>query len=260
MAVRLRREYRLSRAEIADQLRVARSTVARWLCQAGTGCLNALDPKDPPRRQQRERAPGERIHLDIKTLGRFERAGHRVTGRRTGCRNTGTGSDFVHLAIDDATHLADGTRGTTTAFLIRALRWLRARGVKAERIMPDNGSASVSRRFAKVLRRLDIRHIRTRPYRPKTNGKAERVIQTLPRRWAYAIPHRSSDSRKRGLPGWLTWYDEHRPHAALRTRPPATPLSNPTRTHTERARKPAVMTLSVLRITNSSCVTDMFST
>jgi transposase InsO family protein len=193
MAVRLRREDRLAAAEIADKLRMARSTVARWLRRAGVGRLKALGPKEPPRRDQRER-PGELIHLDIKKLGRFTRAGPRATGRRRGCRNRGAGRDFVHVAIDDATRLAsvailaDEKRGTTTGFLVRALRWFRARGVRVERIMTDNGSASVSRLFAKALRWLGIRHIRTRPSTPKTNARAERFVRTLLREWAYAVP------------------------------------------------------------------------
>ncbi len=237
IAVRLRRDYRLSGAEIAAKLGMPRSSVARWLCQAGVGRLTSLDPKEPPRRYQRDR-PGEIIHLDIKKLGRFERAGHRATGRRQGCRNQGAGWEFVHVAIDDATRLAyvevlaDETRGTTTAFLVRALRWFRARGVKAERIMTDNGSAYVSKLFAKVLRWLRIRHIRTKPYTPKTNGKAERFIQTLLREWAYAIPYHSSDSRTRDLPRWLTWYNEHRPHTALLSHPPAVALNKLVGSHT----------------------------
>ena len=168
VAEHLRREYRLTGLEIADRLHLARSTVARWLQQAGIGRLKQLEPKEPPRRYQRER-PGELIHLDIKKLGRFQRAGHRVTGQRRGCRNAGAGWDFVHVAIDDATRLAyvevlpDERRGSATGFLVRALRWFRTRGVRVERVMTDNGSAYVSRLFAKALRWLGVRHIRTRP-------------------------------------------------------------------------------------------------
>lgn len=236
LAVRLRRDYRLSGAEVADKLRLPRSTVARWLCRAGVGRLTSLEPKEPPRRYQRER-PGELIHLDIKKLGRFERAGHRVTGRRRGCRNQGAGWEFVHVAIDDATRLAyvevltDEKRDTTTAFLVRALRWFRARGAKAEGVMTDNGSAYVSKLFAKVLRWLGIRHIRTKPYTPKTNGKAERFIQTLLREWAYAIPYQTSASRTLDLPRWLTWYNEHRSHGALASLTPSAVLNNLVRNH-----------------------------
>lgn len=180
-------------------------------------------------RLQRER-PGELIHLDIKSLGRFDKPGHRVTAGRKGNRNTGAGWDCVHVAIDDATRLAyvevlpDQTRGTTTGFLVRALRWFRTRGITVERVMTDNGSAYVSRLFAMALRWLNIRHIRTRPYTPRTNGKAERFIQTLLREWAHAISYRSSESRNRHLKRYLDWYNTARPHYALNRQPPATRL------------------------------------
>lgn len=229
-AARLRRDYRMTAAEIADRLRLARSTVARWLRRMGLGRLSALAPRPPVIRYQRER-PGELIHLDIKSLGRFDKPGHRVTKQRKGNRNRGAGWDCVHVAIDDATRLAyvevlaDQKRGTTTGFLVCALRWFRSRGIKVERVMTDNGSAYVSRLFAKALRWLDIRHIRTRPYTPRTNGKAERFIQTLLREWAYAVPYRSSDSRNRDLARYLDWYNTGRPHYALNRQPPAERLS-----------------------------------
>jgi len=177
----LRREYRLTGAEIADKLGLARSTVAGWLTRLGLGRLESLEPKPPVRRYQRER-PGELLHLDIKKLGRFERVGHRITGSRRG-RSQGAGWDYLHVAIDDATRLAyvevlpDETRRSTTGFLIRALRWFKTRGVKVERVMTDNGAGNIARLFRKTLARLAISHIRTRPYTPKTNGKAERFIQ-----------------------------------------------------------------------------------
>jgi transposase InsO family protein len=141
------------------------------------------------------------------------------------------GYDFLHVAIDDATRLAyvevlpDEKRWSTTAFLVRALRWFRARGVRVERVMTDNGAGYIARLFRKVLRMLSIRHIRTKPYTPKTNGKAERFIQTMLREWAYAIPFRSSNSRVADLPRWLTWYNEQRPHASLARRTPAQALA-----------------------------------
>lgn len=229
VAVQLRRTCRMTAAGIADRLRLARSTVARWLRRMGLGRLKALEPKPPVIRYQRER-PGELLHLDIKSLGRFDKPGHRVTRQRKGHRNRGAGWDCVHVAIDDATRLAyvevlpDQKRGTTTGFLVRALRWLKARGITVERVMTDNGSPYVSRLFAKALRWLNIRHIRTRPYTPRTNGKAERFIQTLMREWAYAIPYRSSDSRNRDLARYLHWYNTARPHYALNRQPPATRL------------------------------------
>lgn len=236
IACRLRRDFRLTAAEIAAKLHLPRSTVARWLRQAGLGRLSSLEPKEPPRRYQRDR-PGELIHLDIKKLGRFERPGHRATRDRRAGRNRGAGWDFIHVAIDDATRLAyvevlpDERRGTAAGFLIRALRWFRARGVRAERIMTDNGSAYVSKLFAKAMRLLGLRHIRTRPYTPKTNGKAERFIQTLLREWAYAIPYPSSDARARDLPRWIDWYNQKRPHSAIGSRPPVDALNNLMRSH-----------------------------
>ena len=229
-AVRLRRDYRMTAAQIAERLGLARSTVARWLTAMGLGRLKALEPGPPVIRYQRER-PGELLHLDIKSLGRFDKPGHRVTGQRKGNRNPGAGWDCVHVAIDDATRLAyaevlaDQKRGTTTGFLVRALRWFRARGVIVERVMTDNGSPYVSRLFAKALRWLNIRHIRARSYTTRINNKAERFIQTLLRDWAYAHPYRSSDSRNRDLERYLNWYNTARPHYALSRQPPAERLS-----------------------------------
>jgi transposase InsO family protein len=228
----LRREYRLTADEIAGKLKLARSTVAAWLTRRGLGRLTALEPKEPPRRYQRQH-PGELIHLDIKKLARFERVGHRITGDRRN-PSTGAGYDCFHVAIDDATRLAyvevlpDETRRSTTAFLVRALRWFRARGIRVERVMTDNGSGYVARLFRKALRMLGIRHIRTKPYTPKTNGKAERFIQTLLREWAYAIPFSSSDARVTDLPRWLTWYNQQRPHGSLGRRTPAQALAGTT--------------------------------
>jgi transposase InsO family protein len=228
----LRREYRLTAEEIAGKLNLARSTVAAWLARRGLSRLTALEPKEPPRRYQRQH-PGELIHLDIKKLARFERVGHRITGDRRN-PSAGAGYDYVHVAIDDATRLAyvevlpDETRRSTTAFLVRALRWFRARGIRVERVMTDNGSGYVARLFRNVLRMLGIRHIRTRPYTPETNGKAERLIQTLLREWAYAIPSSSSDARVADLPRWLTWYNQQRPHGSLGRRTPAHALAGTT--------------------------------
>ncbi len=232
MMERLRREYRLGAEEIATQLQCARSTIAAWLKRRRLGRLKNLDEPAPVRRYQRQR-PGELIHLDIKKLARFERMGHRITGDRHGASEA-AGYDFFHVAIDDATRLAyvevlpDERRGSTTGFLVRALRWFRTRGIRVERVMTDNGSGYVARLFRKALRMLAIRHIRTRPYTPKTNGKAERFIQTLMREWAYAIPFRSSEARAADLNRWVDWYNRQRPHASLNKRSPVQALAGTT--------------------------------
>ncbi|MGK9236871.1 IS481 family transposase [Inquilinus limosus] len=229
---RLRREYRLTGAEIAAKLAMARSTVAAWLLRLGLGRLNALAPKPPVRRYQRER-PGERLHLDVKNLARFDGVGHRITGNRRGA-SEGLGYDFLHVAIDDATRLAyvevlpDEKRWSTTGFLVRALRWFKDRGVKVERVMTDNGSGHVARLFRKALRMLGIRHIRTRPYTPKTNGKAERFIQTMLREWAYAIPFPPSQRSAHDLPRWIAWYNLQRSHCSLNGRAPSQALAGTT--------------------------------
>jgi transposase InsO family protein len=225
MVLRLR-QYRLTGAEIAARLNLARTTVAGHLAAAGLGRLQALDPQPPVVRYQRER-PGELVHLDVKKLARFDRIGHRITGSRRG-QSSGVGWEFVHVAVDDASRLAyveileNEKRTAVTGFLVRTLRWFRNRGIRVERVMTDNGSGYVSRLFAKACRLLRLRHLRTRPYTPKTNGKAERFIQTLLREWAYALPYRNAGSRAAQLPRWLEFYNEQRPHAGLGGRSPAT--------------------------------------
>ena len=178
--------------QIAAEVGVSAVTVSRILKRLGLNRLSALEPAEPVRRYERA-APGEIIHIDIKKLGKFRRIGHRVTGDRTGQGNTrGVGWEYVHLAIDDHSRLAysevlpDEKRGSCLRFLFNALRFFRGLGVKVERVMTDNGSAFKSRRYAKAMRRLRIRHLRTKPYTPKTNGKAERFVQTSLREWAYA--------------------------------------------------------------------------
>jgi transposase InsO family protein len=228
----LRREFRLTAEAIAGKLVLARSTVAGWLQRRGIGRLKSLAEPEPVRRYQRQR-PGELIHLDIKKLARFDRVGHRITGNRRGGSKE-VGYDFFHVAIDDATRLAyvevmpDERRTSTTAFLIRALRWFKEQGIQVERVMTDNGSGYVAKLFGKVLRMLRIRHIRTRPYTPKTNGKAERFIQTLMRQWAYATLFSSSVARAADLPRWIDWYNHHRPHVSLGRRSPAQALAETT--------------------------------
>jgi transposase InsO family protein len=227
--VRLRHE-RMTGAAIARRLKLPRTTVSGWLTRLGMGRLKLIEPKAPVQRYERERA-GELVHIDTKKLGRFARPGHRVTGDRTGQSNArGAGYDAVHVAIDDATRLAyveilpDEKRASAIAFLIRTLRFFRSHGVKIERVMTDNGSAYKSHRFRKALRLLRIKHIRTRPYTPRTNGKAERFIQTLLREWAYVKPYPSSRRRNAALPAFIDRYNRRRPHASLAGRSPAEAL------------------------------------
>ena len=227
-AVALRRNRRLTYECIAERVGLSRSTVARTCKAAGAARLPALQDAVPVRRYERQ-SPGELLHLDTKKLGRFDKPGHRVTGDRT--QNTPrAGWQALHVAIDDHSRvgfsqmLTDETAKSACAFLVAALRYYASLGVKIEQVMTDNGSAYKSRRFAKLLRRLGIRHIRTRPYTPRTNGKAERFIQTLLREWAYAFVYPSSDHRSRELQPWMYHYNFHRPHSATSHRPPITRL------------------------------------
>jgi transposase-like protein len=172
MVARLRRDYRMTSEEIAARLHLARSTVAGHLARLGLGRLAHLRPSEPARRYNRARA-GELVHLDTKKLARFRRVGHRITGnRRHG--SDGAGWEFVHVAVDDASRLAyveilsDEKRQSVTGFLVRALRWFRRLGIRVERVMTDNGAGYVSRLFGKACRMLRLRHVRTRPYTPRT--------------------------------------------------------------------------------------------
>jgi transposase InsO family protein len=222
------RQARWPGRRIAQRLRLPYATVARILKRAGLGRLKSPVPPEPVRRYQRAR-PGELLHLDVKKLGRIGRVGHRIHGDRT-TRVRGIGWEYVHVAIDDHSRLAyaevlrDERGDTTVAFLRRAIGWFRRLGVRIEQVMSDNGSAYVSRRFAQVCAQLQLRHLRTRPYRPCTNGKAERFIQTLLREWAYVIPYATSAKRARVLRPWLAYYNRERPHASLGQHPPLTRL------------------------------------
>ena len=220
------RRQRHTGEQIAAEVGVSAATVSRVLKRLGLNRLSALEPAEPVRRYERA-APGEIVHIDIKKLGKFNRIGHRITGDRTGQSKTrGIGWEYVHLAIDDHSRLAyseilpDETRGSCLRFLFNALRFFRSLGVKVERVMTDNGSSFRSRRYAKALRRLKIKHLRTRPYTPKTNGKAERFVQTSLREWAYARAYETSEDRAAQLPGWLHRYNWHRPHRSLKSNPP----------------------------------------
>lgn len=213
------RQRRRTGWQIARRLGMPPSTVHAVLRRHGLARLRDLEPKPRPCRYTRERA-GELVHLDVKPLVRIGRVGHRIHGDRT-TRVRGIGWEYVHVAIDDASRLAyaevlPDQRGlTTVGFFERARRFYARHRIDIERVMTDNGSCYVSRRFRQALKRHSIRHLRTKPYRPETNGKAERFIQTLLRSWAYARSYRTSNQRTRALPKWLAHYNDERPHRSL---------------------------------------------
>src|SRR6202789_231426 len=225
------RRQRHTGEQIAAEVGVSAATVSRILKRLGLNRLSALEPAEPIRRYERA-TPGEIVHIDIKKLGKFNRIGHRITGDRIGQSNTrGVGWEYVHLAIDDHSRLAyseilpDEKRGSSLRFLFNALRFFRSLGVKVERVMTDNGSSFTTRRYAKALRRLRVKHLRTKPYTPKTNGKAERFVQTSLREWAYARAYHTPDTRAAQLPGWLHRYNWHRPHGGIGAKPPISRLA-----------------------------------
>ncbi|MCW0456785.1 IS481 family transposase [Xanthomonas sacchari] len=225
---RCRQTYR----QIAGQLPVAPSTIARLLRRAGLHRLAELEPALPDNRYEYAQ-PGQLLHLDIKKLARFRQPGHRVTDDRT-VTSRGIGWEYVHLAIDDHSRVAFGTiepdeRGLSACrALMQAVRYYRSLGVRLERVLTDNGACYTSRRFRRLVRRLGLRHLRTRPYTPRTNGKAERLVQTSLREWAYARSYIDSTQRANAFSGWLHHYNWHRPHASLGYKPPISriPLNN----------------------------------
>jgi transposase InsO family protein len=224
------RRLRMTSTQIAATLGMPVSTVGAILTRLGLNRLSRLEPPEPPNRYCR-RHPGELVHVDIKKLGRFDQPGHRVTGRRVGyARNRRSGWEFVHVCVDDASRIAyvevlENERAVTAvAFIARAVEWFAARGVRVLRIMSDNGSPYVSRHWATWCAHHHIRHLRTRPYRPRTNGKAERFIQTLLREWAYAASYPSSAHRRTTLNTWIDYYNNQRPHGALSHKTPASRL------------------------------------
>lgn len=210
--------------QIGRALGLARSTVSAVLSRHGLGARAALEPPRPPCRYERRHA-GELLHLDIKKLGRFSRPGHRVTGSRLR-RSRDIGWESVHVAIDDFSRIAyaeilpDEKGATCAAFLERACAWFAGQGVVIKGLLTDNGTGYRSHRFRQACQQLGLRHQRTRPYTPRTNGKAERFIQTMLREWAYGRIYRSSHERARVLPRWLRYYNEHRAHASLNYLPP----------------------------------------
>ena len=226
----LRRE-RLSGPRIARRLGLPVSTVGAVLRRLGLGRLKGLDERPEIVRYERAR-PGELIHIDTKKLGRIDGIGHRITGDRTQ-RKRKLGWEHLHVAIDDCSRLAytellpAETGEACAGFLARSAAWFAANGVAIRRVMTDNALAYTrSRAFKATLTGIGARHITTRPYRPRTNGKAERFIQTALREWLYARPYAQSAARAADMPGWLHWYNHHRPHSALKALPPASRLNN----------------------------------
>jgi transposase InsO family protein len=227
LIIELRRQ-RMTTRRIAGVTQISVATVARVCRCAGMNRLSRIDPPPPARRYEREHA-GELLHVDVKRLGRFDRVGHRITRQRS-FGSAEQGWEFVHVAIDDASRVTyaeilDYERGATASrFLERAVAWYGKHGVIVERVMTDNGSAFVSHEYAAVCRALRVRHIRIRPYTPRTNGKVERVIQTLLREWAYRFAYNSSKERERWLQPYLHFYNFHRAHSALAYNPPISRL------------------------------------
>jgi transposase InsO family protein len=246
--IRRLRVLRMTAAEIAEILGLAPSTVSLWLKRIGLGKRSRLDPLEPPNRYER-RHPGELVHVDIKQLGRISKrgAGHRIVGhrksqghyRRTeGVKRQLTRFEYVHVMVDDYSRLAYAkvlpalTASCAIAFLRRALTWFQEHGVHIKAVMTDNGSAYVAYQHRNALAELGIKHLRIRPYRPRTNGKAERFIQTLLNEWAYARIYGSSPERARALPLFLDRYNFRRPHGSLSHQPPASRLTNLVRNDT----------------------------
>jgi transposase InsO family protein len=230
------RRLRFTGPEIAEVLGMALSTVSGILTRIGMGRLGRLG-LEPAERYERER-PGELIHVDVKKLGRIARPGHRMLGTRAAKgyhrRQFEHGWEFVHIAIDDCTRLAyaevltDERATTAAAFLARAVGFYRRHGITVERVITDNGSAYRSTIHAIACRAIGVRHLRTRPYRPQTNGKAERFIRTMLGGWAYGALYRNSKERTAALDGWIDYYNHHRKHSALGHKPPIARLNERT--------------------------------
>jgi len=223
--IALRKQRRIYH-RIAAEAGVSKATVGRILTRHGLNRWRDLEPAQPVRRYERDH-PGEMIHLDIKKLGRFDRVGHRITGDRTGQSNSrGIGWEYVHVCIDDHSRIAfadirpNEKKESAVAALNAAIGWYATIGVTVERVMTDNGSCYRSHAFRDACKQLGLRHIRTRPYTPKTNGKAERFIQSSLREWAYAKAYETSTQRENELPYWLHHYNWHRPHAGIKGKTP----------------------------------------
>jgi transposase InsO family protein len=246
-AIERLRRVRMTASEIAEVLGLPLSTVSLWLKRIGLGKRSRLEPPEPPNRYER-RHPGELVHVDLKQLGRISPrgAGHRAVGhrksqyrpQRDGRKHSLTGFEYLHVIIDDHSRLAYAeilktlTATDAAAFIRRAIAWYAARGVHIRAVMTDNGSAYISHLYARTLRELGLRHLRIQPNRPRTNGKAERLIQTLLNEWAYARIYGSSNERTAALPLYLDRYNYRRPHGSLGHQPPATRLNNLVRNYT----------------------------
>ncbi len=226
LIVEMRTEYEMTGLRIARQLDLARSTVAAVLQREGISQVRQIQPKEPVVRYEHA-GPGEMIHIDIKKLGRFWRAGHRVTGDRKQ-DSQGAGWEYVHICIDDYSRVAyaevlrDERKESACAFLQRAVQWFSQFGITIKRVLTDNGSCYKSKLWHATSKKLGIRVKKTRPYRPQTNGKAERFIQTLLREWAYFRVYVTSNERMAVLPIYLTHYNQHRDHSSLKLKPPIT--------------------------------------
>ena len=223
--VRLRRQRRIYQ-RIVVEIGVSKSTIGRILTRHGLNRWRDLEPTEPVRRYERA-APGEMINMDSKKLGRFNKIGHRITGDRSGQSNSrGVGWEFVHVTIDDHSRLGladimpDEKKQSAIACLKAAVAWYAKLGITVERVMTDNGSCYKSHAFRDACKQLGLKHIRTKPYTPRTNGKAERFIQSALREWAYAQAYENSDQRADELPRWLHHYNWHRPHAGIKGNPP----------------------------------------
>jgi transposase InsO family protein len=228
------RRQRHTGKQIAAEVGLSPATVSRVLRRLGLNRIRDLEPVEPVRRYERA-APGEMIHIDIKKLGRFERIGHRITGDRTRQSSRrgngwGAGWEFVHVCIDDHSRIAfsqikpDEKADSAVPFLKAAVAYYKSLGIKVERVMTDNGPCYKSFAFRDACTDLGIKHIRTKPYTPKTNGKAERFIQTSLREWAYAQAYPTSDRRAEELPIWLHRYNWHRPHGGIKSQTPISRL------------------------------------
>lgn len=241
VAIERLRRVRMTAAEIAEVLELPLSTVSLWLKRIGLGKRSRLDPLEPPNRYER-RHPGELVHVDIKQLGRISArgAGHRVVASRSsqysrridGRKTRLTGFEYLHVMIDDYSRLAyaevldDLTAACAVAFLQRAVAWYAARGIRIRAVMSDNGACYIAHDYARALHSLGLKHLRIKPRRPQTNGKAERLIKTLLNEWAYARIYGSSAERTAALPLYLDRYNYRRPHGSLSHQPPASRLNN----------------------------------